>query len=97
MKLMQITFHFEFTERVEEILDRNGVAHYVRYPMVAGKDCDGKHLGNQIYPGNVTVLQAQVAEDTIDNVWRELGEFKASKPAHQHLEALLLPIEKRLQ
>ncbi|MDY6822902.1 MAG: hypothetical protein SWH68_03770 [Thermodesulfobacteriota bacterium] len=96
MKLMQISFHFEFTDRIEAILDSNDIQHYVRYSMIQGKDSDGKHFGNQIYPGSITVIQAQVPPEKIDDLFDDLRAFKIAKNAHQHLEALVLPIEQRL-
>lgn len=96
MKLMHITFHFEFTENIEEILDANRIENYVRYPLVQGRDREGKHLGNQAFPGSITVIQAQMPEDKIGPVFEALKEFKEAKNAHQHLEALVLPVEDRL-
>jgi len=96
MKMMHITFHFEYSEQIEEILDTNRIENYVRYPLVQGRDREGKHLGNQAFPGNITVIQAQMSEEKIGPVWEALRDFKEAKNAHQHLEALVLPVENRL-
>ena len=45
MKLLQLSFHFEYTEQIELTLDRHKVVDYVRYPMIEGKDREGKHRG----------------------------------------------------
>ncbi len=96
MKLVAITFHFEYTAAIEAILDRHGVAEYVRFPMIEGKDAEGKHFGSQVFPGNSSVVHAQVPDEALDAVFDELGRFRDAKPAHRHLQALVLPIERRL-
>ena len=96
MKLLHITVHFEFADAITEILDRHGITNYARYPMIEGKDSEGKHYGSQVFPGNVTVIQAQVTEEEIDDLLRDLKTFKEEKHAHHHLEALVLPVERRL-
>lgn len=96
MKLVHITFHFEFAEAVEEILDEAGVPNYVRYPMVEGKDAEGKHYGTKVYPGSTTVVQAFADEETADALLEALGEFREAEPAHRHLAAVVVPVEKSL-
>ncbi len=95
-KLVQIHVHFEYTEAIEGILDRHEIAEAVRYPMMDGRDRDGKHYGTQIFPGNVTVVQAVVDESGLDALFEDLERFRAAKAAHAHLQALVLPIERRL-
>lgn len=96
MKLVIITFHFEYTDAIEAILDQQGIADYVRLAMIEGKDADGKHFGSQVFPGNSSVVHAQVPEERLQSCLDELARFRAAKPAHQHLQALVLPIERRL-
>jgi hypothetical protein len=96
MKLVMLAFHFEYTDVIEAMLDRLGIADYVRYPMIEGKDLDGKHFGTQVFPGNSSVIHAQVPEETMDDLFDQLAQFRTAKPAHQHLQALVLPIERRL-
>ena len=97
MKFMHITVHFEYSDSIEEILDNHEIRDYARYAMREGKDRDGKHYGSQVFPGNTTIYQAQVPDDKVEAIFEDLKAFKESKPAHQHLEALVLPIEQRLQ
>jgi hypothetical protein len=96
MKLVQINVHFEYTEVIDQLLARHQVSDYVRYPMVEGKDRDGKHFGSQVFPGSVTVFHAQVAESHLAPLWRDLRTFRDQRPAHAHIQALVLPIEERL-
>lgn len=96
MKLLHLSFHFEYAEQIESILDRCEVRDYARYSMIEGSDRDGKHFGTQVFPGNVTVIQAQVPEDKIDGLFKELQAFREKKDAHRHLQALVLPVERRL-
>ena len=97
MKLLHLTFHFEFTERIEAILDAREVRNYVRIPMVPGKDRTGKHQGTQVHPGNVTIIQAQVPEDVLDGLMDDLSAFRRERQTHRHLEAIAWPVERRLE
>lgn len=97
MKLMHITVHFEYSDAIEAILDHHEIRDYARYSMREGKDRDGKHYGSQVFPGNTTIFQAQVPEEKVDGIFADLKKFRESKPAHRHLEALLLPVERRLE
>lgn len=96
MKLLRVVVHFEYGDAVEGMLDRHGVEHFVRYPRMEGKDAEGKHFGSQVFPGSVSVLEAQVAEEKLEALLEELARFRAARPAHGHLEALVLPVERRL-
>ncbi|MCF8085940.1 MAG: hypothetical protein K9J48_03500 [Desulfohalobiaceae bacterium] len=97
MKFLHIIFHFEYSEDIEAILDEHGIQDFVRIPMVEGKDRDGKHYGNQVYPGNSSVVQAQVPEEKLESVLDDLKAFKDSKASHRHLQALVLPVERYLE
>ena len=96
MKFMHITFHFEYADNIEQILDRHEIENFVRYPMREGRDRDGKHYGTQVYPGSTTVVQAQVPDEQVADMLRDLKAFREEKGSHRHLEALVLPIEQRL-
>jgi hypothetical protein len=96
MKLVHITFHFEFAEIIEKILDRYDIPAFARYPMIEGKDGDGKHYGNKVFPGTITVVQALAADEEVEHLLDALGSFKKEKEAHEHLEVLVLPVERRL-
>ena len=60
MKLVHVSFQVQYTDLVEEVLARQGLRAWARYGRVAGRDCDGRHEGSQAFPGNLTVIQAQV-------------------------------------
>ncbi len=96
MKLLHISFRFEYLEMIERILDRHELTDFVRYPMIHGRDSDGKHYGSQVFPGNMIVVQAQVPPERIDALLGDLQIFREEKPAHRHLQALVLPVEQRL-
>jgi hypothetical protein len=81
---------------IEAILDRLAISDFIRLPMVEGKDEDGKHFGTQVFPGNSSVVLAQVPEESVDGLFAQLAHFRAAKPAHQHVQALMVPIERRL-
>ncbi|EFI33626.1 hypothetical protein Dthio_PD0961 [Desulfonatronospira thiodismutans ASO3-1] len=96
MKLVHITFRFEYVDHVERILDDSGVEDYARYPMVEGKDQEGKHFGSQVFPGSVTVCQALVKNDLVEGLMQRLQEFRMKKGAHRHLRAAVVPVEQVL-
>ncbi len=93
MKLIHITFRFQYSEDIDKMLDAHGVADYARYPMVHGKDIDGKHFGSKIFPGNFTVVQAIVQDDTANALMKDLDRFRKGKRARYHLRAAVMPIE----
>lgn len=96
LKLIQIYYHFEFSETIEAILDRREIGHFIRYAMVEGKDRDGKHFGSKVFPGNSSVVQALVADEEIDGLLDDLKDFKESGDSHRHLTAVILPVESSL-
>lgn len=97
MKFVQITVHFEYSDDIDRFLDQHEVVDYVRYTMTDGKDQEGKHFGSQVFPGNFTVYQAQVRDEQIDGLFADLETFRVSKPAHGHLQAVALAIERSLR
>lgn len=96
MKFIQVTYRFEYNDAIEEILDKCQVRDFARYSMMEGKTCDGKHFGTQVFPGNLSIVQAVVSEDYLDVLFEMLNEFRNKKPAHRHIQAFVLPIEKSL-
>ena len=96
MKLVQVNFHFEYAEEIDAVVERREVAGYVRYPRIVGYDTEGKHDGTQVFPGNTAVIQALVEDAAVDGLLEELARFRAEKRAHEHLEAFVMPVERRL-
>ena len=97
MKFVHITVHLEYADAIEAILDNPEIRDFARYAMREGKDRDGKHYGSQVFPGNTTIYQAQVPDEKVDAVLADLKEFRDAKQSHRHLEALVLPVERRLE
>ena len=93
MKLIQIHYHFEFSDAIEAILDRCDTPNFVRYAMVEAKDRDGKHYGSKVFPGSSSVVQALVSDDDMERLMEELKNFKESEDSHRHLTAVVLPVE----
>ncbi|MDX1631340.1 MAG: hypothetical protein R3234_05745 [Thermoanaerobaculia bacterium] len=96
MKLLHLTFQVQYTEPVEEILGEQGLEAWARTGRIAGRDGDGRHEGSQAFPGSLTVIQAQVPDGRVDQVLTALEEFRREKRAHHHLEALVLPVERKI-
>ena len=92
MKLVVITYRFEYADRIERILDRHAVTDYVRHALIEGSDKDGKHYGSQVFPGNMSQVQAQVEDDDVDGLLDDLKTFKEKKPSHAHLTAAVLEV-----
>lgn len=95
-KLVHIFHRFEFKEAVEAILDRHGIESFVRLPMAEGRDKDGKHHGSQVFPGNMSLVQAMVAEERVEDLLEDLRRFKQSRPAHGHLRVAVVTVERWL-
>ena len=97
MKFLHITYHFEFSDRIEDLLEGQDIQNYVRYPMMQGKDSDGKHYGTKVFPGSTEVVQACVPDDAVDGLLNDLKQFKEAEKSHRHLIALVLPVENALE
>lgn len=97
MKFVQITVHFEYSDTIERLLDRCLAVDYIRHPRVEGKDMEGKHFGSQVFPGSFTVYQVQLDHEQINRLFDDLESFRESKPAHRHIQALVLPVERSLR
>lgn len=96
MRLVHITVQFQYTERIEQIVDEHGAAGHATYPMVHGVDRDGRHDGTKVHPGNVTVVQALVPDERVDALLGDLQRFRDARPAHGHLEAAVIAVERTL-
>jgi hypothetical protein len=96
MKFLHITYHFEFSDRIEAMLERHEIPDYVRYPMVQGKDRNGKYFNTKVHPGSAEVVQAQVPDDALEELLQDMKEFKEAEKSHRHLTVLVLAVEKVL-
>jgi hypothetical protein len=93
MKMVHLTVHFEYAERIQALLDERGVQDYALHDLAKGRDCDGKHQGSQVFPGNLACFLVLVDEDALQGVLDALRDFKERKEAHRHLRAAVLPVE----
>lgn len=93
MKLLHLTFQFQYTDMIEALLAKHRVMDYVFYPRIAGRDSDGKHTNSQAFPGHMTAVHAFVAEETVAPLLGDLNKFRQEKAAHRHLRAAILPVE----
>ena len=93
MKLLHLTYHFEFSDQIEKILDAHDIRNYVRYARVAGKDRDGRHDGTKVFPGHSSVVQAQVPDASAESLLGDLNEFKEAAESHRHISAMMLPVD----
>ncbi|MFW6092700.1 MAG: PG0541 family transporter-associated protein [Pseudomonadota bacterium] len=96
MKLVVVSVHFEYTDVIEDIIDRHSVPHYLVYPRIEGRDSEGFHEGSQVHPGNLAALHLRVDDDGVRPLLDDLEVFRLEKRAHNHLEAIVLPIEDRM-
>ncbi|MFW6067004.1 MAG: PG0541 family transporter-associated protein [Myxococcota bacterium] len=93
MKLVHITFQFQFTDAVEAMLAEHHVGDYVQHPRAVGHDRDGRHDGSQAFPGHLTTVEALVDDPVVPALLDDLRRFRDAKPAHAHLRAVVLPVE----
>lgn len=96
MKLLLVTFQFQYADEIEALLTSHGAADRVRHPRISGRDRDGRHEGSQAFPGHMAAIQAFVAEDQVEALLTALRNFRDAKPAHAHLRAAVLPLERTL-
>ena len=96
MKLLHITFQNQYTDTIAGILSRHELCEYTVHIRTEGHDRDGKHNGSKAFPGHLAVIHVQTPDDKVDEVFEDLRNFQQESKAHQHLEALVLPVEKRL-
>jgi hypothetical protein len=96
VKLVQVTFHFEYTDLIEQILDDHGIAHWMRHSRIEGHDVEGKHMGTQAFPGSVSIVEARVEDDRVEALLDDLRTFRDGKRAHRHVTALVLSVERTL-
>ncbi len=94
MKLVMVSVHFEYTDVIEEIIERHDVQHYLVYPRIEGRDSEGFHEGSQVHPGNLAALHVRVDDDAVDALLDDLQAFRVEKKAHNHLEAVVVNVER---
>lgn len=95
MKLVIITYRFEYQDRVEAMLRRAGVRDFLLIARAQGGDADGLHYGSQVHPGHLSQVQAQAEDQAARELLRLVGEFKQEKQAHRHVTALCLEVADR--
>lgn len=96
MKLLHVTFRFEFADAVTRIFDDREVSDYVRHPRTEGRDREGRHFGSQVFPGNMACIQALVSDDAVKGLLEDLKAFKEAKTPHQHLRAAVMEVGQEL-
>ena len=95
MKLVRITFRFEFWDAVEAILDENEITDFTRVDC-AGRDRDGKHYGSKVFPGRMMLVEALVEDDATPDLLAGLRAFRESKKAQEHMRAAVIEVGEQL-
>lgn len=93
MKLLHLTYHFEFSDRIEKVLVAHDIKNYVRLPFVESRGCDGRHNGTKVFPGHSSVVQALVPDEAAEDIMEALNEFKKGAESQRHINAILLPVD----
>lgn len=96
MKLLHVTFQFQYADAVEAIVSERGVKDFVHHPRVSGRDRDGAHDGSQAFPGHMASIEALVDDAAMPELLDALRRFRDEKRAHAHLCAVVLPVEEVL-
>ena len=94
MKRVVVSVHFEYTDVIEEIIERHPVPHYFVHPRIEGRDSEGFHEGSQVHPGNLAALELRMADEDVDALLDDLQAFRVRKKAHHHLEAMVLEVQR---
>lgn len=96
LKVVHCSVQSQYVEAVDDILSAHGVRDYVRHPRAQGRDAEGPHRGDKIFPGNIASFWAYVPTDRLEALLDDLRSFREASEAHAHLRAAVLPVEQIL-
>ena len=92
MKLVRVTYRFEFSAPIGEILAEQDVRDYTRRRDVQGRDADGLHQGSQAFPGHMEEVWAQVPDRQAESLLDALQQFRQLSASHEHLRAAVMEV-----
>ncbi len=95
-KLVRCTVQMQYVDVVDDILVAHEVRDFVRHPMAQGRDADGRHRGDKVFPGNIAELWALVPAPRVASLLEALREFRDASRAHAHLRAAVVALEQVL-
>ena len=87
MKLVLCTVQSQYVDIIDEIFAEHGALDWVRHPRAEGRDADGRHRGNKVFPGNMASFFAYVPTEHLDALLEALRAFRSAREAHGHLRA----------
>jgi hypothetical protein len=90
LKLVLCSVQSQYVDEVDDIFAKNEVADFVRLPRTHGRDQDGRHRGNKVFPGTLASFMAYVPTDRLDALLHDLRTFRDVREAHGHLRAAVL-------
>lgn len=96
LKLLHCTVQYQYVDEVDDILVEHEVGDYVRHPMVQGRDADGRHRGDKVFPGNIAEFWALVPANRMPRLLEALRAFRDSSRAHAHLRAAVVSLDQVL-
>ncbi|MDY6842774.1 MAG: hypothetical protein SVW57_01595 [Thermodesulfobacteriota bacterium] len=95
MKSIFISFHSQYAERIEGILENVGVKEFIEVPKAVGGDITGKYFDTQVWPGYYSAIFIfALNDDAADEVFNKLKEFKEAREAHKHINIVRFCVEK---
>ena len=95
MKSIFISFHAQYAERIEGLLENAGVKEYIEIPKALGGDTTGKYFDSQIWPGYYSAIFMFALDDELaEEVFNNLTEFKEEREAHKHMRIVRFCVEK---
>ena len=96
MKLVRVTFQFQFQEAIERILLDRRIRDYVIVPHAEGRDRDGRHDNSQAFPGYSALAEAAVEDDEVSDLLAGLRRFRDDRAPHHHVRAYVVAVERSL-
>jgi hypothetical protein len=90
LKLVLCSVQSQYVDEVDDIFATHEVADFVRLPRAQGRDQDGRHRGNKVFPGTLASFLAYVPSDRLDALLHDLRSFRDAREAHAHLRAAVL-------
>lgn len=97
MKSVLIVFNQALTERVETILDRQGIKGFTRWVDVQGRGSENgePHMGTHTWPAMNSALLAVINDDEVEQLLSSLRKLN-TKSEMQGLRAFVWGIEAQI-
>lgn len=93
MKLLRIIVQMQYLETIESIIEDNGARFYISHRVLRGRDSEGKHEDNRVYPGAMALVEAELQDEAVEDVADALEHWRTEREVHGHLRMTLHPMQ----